>query len=140
MIWPGLRPASANSTGTVVPTFETLKARACRPSSACRAASRADFAASGTWSGSAEPGVPGRRPGRPADGSGRGLAVIGVDVLAQQRDLDGAGSHQLARLGQHRRSGSRIFRAARIGHDAEGAELVAAFLDGQECRTGAHIL
>jgi hypothetical protein len=31
-----------------------------------------------------------------------------------------------------RRDRARIFRAARIGHDAEGAELVAAFLHGEE--------
>ena len=82
------------------------------------------------------PDQPRQRPGRPPVRAR--LAVIGVDVLAEQRDLDRARRHQLARLGQHRRSRPRIFGAARIGHDAEGAELVAAFLDRQERRAGAH--
>ena len=69
-----------------------------------------------------------------------GLAVVGVDVLAEQRDLDRAGRHELARFAQHGRRRPRILGAARIGHDAEGAELVAAFLDRQEGRAGAHAL
>ena len=48
----------------------------------------------------------------------QGLAVIGVDVLAEQRDLDRAGRHELARFGQHRRRPAanirrRAYRARR---------------------------
>ena len=70
----------------------------------------------------------------------RRVAMIGIDVLAEQRDLDRARLDELARLGQHRLRGPRILGAARVGHDAEGAELVAAFLDGQERRARAHAL
>ena len=59
-------------------------------------------------------------------------AVIGIDVLAQQRDLAHAVIGKAARLGLHVGDGSREFRAARVGHHAEGAELVAALLHGQE--------
>ena len=62
----------------------------------------------------------------------RPLAVIGVDVLAQQGDFAHAPIRQLSRLFQHRRHRSRPFGAARIGHDAEGAELVATLLHRQE--------
>ena len=60
------------------------------------------------------------------------LAVIGVDVLAEQRDLAHAGIGQPLGLGDDLRDRPRDFGAARIGHDAEGAELVAAFLHGEE--------
>ena len=68
----------------------------------------------------------------------RRRAVIGVDVLAEQRDLARArarpaGAPRPATVGDR----PRILGAARIGHDAEGAELVAAFLDRQERRADA---
>ncbi len=65
------------------------------------------------------------------------LAVIGVDVLADQRDLAHAGVGQALGLGDDLCDRARHFRAARIGHDAEGAELVAAFLHGDEGRHAA---
>ena len=68
--------------------------------------------------------------GRP---SGPG-AVVGVDVLAQQRDLAHAVVGEAAGLGLHVGDGPRELGAARVGHDAEGAELVAALLHGQERR------
>ena len=60
------------------------------------------------------------------------LAVIGIDVLAEQRDLADAGVRLAARFGKDRRQRPGDLRAARIGHHAEGAELVAAFLDGEK--------
>ena len=65
------------------------------------------------------------------------FAVPGVDVLAEQRHLAHAGLGELFGLGDDLRHRPRHFRAARIGHDAEGAELVAAFLHGQEGRHAA---
>ena len=62
----------------------------------------------------------------------RTVAVIGVDVLAQQGDLAHAAPGQRPRLLQHLEHRPRPFGAARIGHHAEGAELVAALLHGQE--------
>ena len=58
--------------------------------------------------------------------------MIGIDVLAKQREFDRALSDKVARFLKHRRDGALILGAARIGHDTEGAELVAAFLDRQE--------
>ncbi len=57
-------------------------------------------------------------------------AVIGVDVLTQKRDFAYALGGQGARLVEYRSHGAGPLGAARIGHDAEGAKLVAAFLDG----------
>ena len=71
---------------------------------------------------------PRQRP-RPAV---RAFAVIGVDVLADQRDFAHAGRRQPLDFGDDLRHRPRNFRAARVGHDAEGAELVAAFLHGDE--------
>ena len=62
----------------------------------------------------------------------RALAVIGVDVLADQRDLAHAGFGQVLDFGEDLLHRPRHFHAARIGHDAEGAELVAAFLHRDE--------
>ena len=59
---------------------------------------------------------------------------IGVDVLAEQHDFARAGVGESPCLLKHRRHRTRNFRAARVGHDAICAELVAAFLDGQERR------
>ena len=72
---------------------------------------------------------------QPAEAPGaavRRLAVPGVDVLPEQRDLARALRHQPPRLGDHRRRRAARLGAARVGHDAEAAELVAALLDGQE--------
>ncbi|MPL97135.1 hypothetical protein SDC9_43323 [bioreactor metagenome] len=60
------------------------------------------------------------------------LAVITVDVLAKQGDLLHPLRHQLLGLGKDARNRARDLGAAGIGHDAEGAELVAAFLHRQE--------
>ena len=70
------------------------------------------------------------------------VTVVGVDVLAQKRDLAHAAFHQVAGLGHHPGGGAADFGATGIGHDAEGAELVTAFLHRQEgcraaCRLGA---
>ncbi len=59
-------------------------------------------------------------------------AAIGVDVLADERDLAHAGVDEPSRLGDDVGDGPRDLGAARIGHDAERAELVAAFLHGDE--------
>ncbi len=55
--------------------------------------------------------------------------MIRVDVLAKQREFEGTPFDQLTRFGEDGGNRPRILDAARIGHDAEGAELVAAFLD-----------
>ena len=60
------------------------------------------------------------------------FAVIGVDVLADERDLAHAGLRQCRDFGDDFLHRTRDFGAARIRHDAEGAELVAAFLHRDE--------
>ena len=82
----------------------------------------------------------GKRSSRRASDQARpsgALAVIGVDVLAEQRDLAHARAGERSRLGDDCRDRPRDFGAARIGHDAEGAELVAAFLHGDESADAA---
>ena len=64
----------------------------------------------------------------------RSGAAVGVDVLPEQRDLARAGRDQPPRLGQDRRCRPRGLGAARVRDHAEGAELVAALLHGQERR------
>ena len=59
-------------------------------------------------------------------------AVIAVDVLAQQCDFAHAFGNQPRRLGQDPRGRARHLCAARIGHHAKGAKLVAAFLHRQK--------
>ena len=59
-------------------------------------------------------------------------AVVGVDVLAEQRDLARPRRRQAARLGHHLEHRARILGTARVGHDAEGAEPVASLLHGEE--------
>ncbi len=66
---------------------------------------------------------------RPAGGI---EAVPGVDVLAEQRQLHDAGIHEVFRLAENIGERARDLSAARIGNDAERAELVAAFLHGEE--------
>ena len=60
--------------------------------------------------------------------------MIGVDVLAEERDLAGAAGHQPPSLGEDRRRRPALLGTPRVRHDAERAELVAAFLDGEEGR------
>ena len=88
----------------------------CSAAARCRALRRAGAAAG--RASQARPSAP--------------CAVIGVDVLADQRHLAHAGVGQALDLGDDLRDRPRDFGAARIGHDAEGAELVAAFLHGDE--------
>ena len=67
----------------------------------------------------------------------RTLALPGVDVLAEQRHLAHALGRKPRRLGDDRLDRPRHLGAAGIGNDAEGAELVAALLHGQEGRVAA---
>ncbi len=60
------------------------------------------------------------------------LAVIAVDVLAEQRDFADAAIDETAHFIGERRHRPRKLHAARIGHDAERTELVAAFLHGEK--------
>ena len=70
-----------------------------------------------------------QQPAEAPDVAPGALAVIGVDVLAQEGDLARARRDQAPGLGQNRRSRPGLLGASGIGHDAEGAELVAALLD-----------
>ena len=63
----------------------------------------------------------------------RVLARPGVDVLPEQRDLARAGVDQPFSLAEQVLERPRNLRAAGVGHDAVGAELVAPFLHRQEC-------
>ena len=65
----------------------------------------------------------------------RTLAVIGIHVLAQERDLAHAGLHKQPRLPLDLDDGARIFSTARVRHNAEGTELVATFLHGDKSRS-----
>ena len=60
------------------------------------------------------------------------MTVVGIHVLAEQRDFTNARSDQISRLAQDAFFGTRNLSPARIGHHAEGAEFIAAFLNGQE--------
>jgi hypothetical protein len=81
--------------------------------------------------------------GQPPDQAGEAprravvRAVVGVHVLAEERDLAHAAVHEVLRLVQDLGHGARDFGSARVGDDAEGAELVATFLHGQEGRGAA---
>ena len=63
--------------------------------------------------------------------------MIGVDVLADQHDLANAGIGEAFGLGDDFFDRPRQFGAARVGHNAEGAELVAALLHGDEAGDAA---
>ncbi len=63
--------------------------------------------------------------------------MIGVDVLSDQRDFANAGAGKPLDVGENLRNRPRCLHAARVGHDAEGAELVAAFLHGDESSRAA---
>ncbi len=60
------------------------------------------------------------------------LAVIGVHVLPEQHDFLRAALGEELRLRDDLFDRSRSLRAARVRNDAEGAELVAALLHGEE--------
>src|SRR5580658_4852810 len=55
-------------------------------------------------------------------------AMVGVDVLPDQRDFAHAGRGQAFDLGEDLRDRARHLGAARVGHYAEAAEAVAALL------------
>ena len=62
----------------------------------------------------------------------RSLAMPRVDVLTEERQLACAGVRQPPRFRNDSLNRARNLGAAGVGHDAEGAELVAAFLHGEE--------
>jgi hypothetical protein len=80
--------------------------------------------------------TPGKTRKRP-DGAVLPHAGPGVDVLTKQGQLAHAGLGQNFRLADDAGGRAGGFRAARVGHDAEGAELVAALLNGEESRNSA---
>ncbi len=63
--------------------------------------------------------------------------MIGVHILPDQGDLANAGFGQPLHFGGDFFNRPRDFGAARIRHNAEGAELVAAFLHRDECGNAA---
>jgi hypothetical protein len=63
------------------------------------------------------------------------VAAVGIDVLAEQGDFTDAIGRQVSDFGQHIVERARNFAATGIGHDAEGAELRAAFHDRDESRS-----
>ena len=88
--------------------------------------------------GVAEPSKPGdlrqlanqirQRPGP----SAAVFAMIRVHVLAQERELARARFDEPARFLEDVGDGARILQPARVGHHAEGTELVAPFLNGEK--------
>ena len=82
-------------------------------------------------------GEPMQQPSQRRGAAACVLAVIAVDVLADQRDLAHARVGKPLGLGDDLCDRPRHLGAARVGHDAEGAELVAAFLHGDEGRDAA---
>src|SRR5882724_7024471 len=76
---------------------------------------------------------PSQRPGAAV----RAFAVIGVDVLTDERDLAHTGFRKALGFGDDLVDRPRGLGAARIRHHTEGAELVAAFLHGHERRYAA---
>ena len=58
------------------------------------------------------------------------LHTVGVDVLAQEGDFDGAVVHQRLDLGKDVSGPAVFLLSAEGGHDAEGAGVVAADGDG----------
>src|SRR5262249_61759668 len=63
--------------------------------------------------------------------------MIGVHVLADQRHLADTGISQPLDFGNNFLHWPRNFYATRVRHDTEGAELVTAFLHGDERRNTA---
>ena len=72
---------------------------------------------------------PGQLAGQPSQAA---LTRPGVDVLPQEGDLAHAAGGQAPGLGQDGLGRPGPFAASGVGHHAEGAELVAALLDGEE--------
>ncbi len=66
-------------------------------------------------------------------------APVGVDVLAEQRDLADALRGQSGNLGQYVVERARDLLSAGVGHDAVSAELAAAFHDRHEGRRAVHL-
>src|SRR5215510_12351948 len=64
-------------------------------------------------------------------------SMIGVYILSDKRDLAHPGQGQALHFGGNLFDGPRNFTTARIGHDAESAELVATFLHGHESGNAA---
>ena len=62
-----------------------------------------------------------------------GVAVICVDVLTQQRDFLYTTFDQFLCLAHDAVGWARHLCTARVRHDAERTEFVAAFLNGQKC-------
>src|SRR5579871_1133781 len=65
------------------------------------------------------------------------FAMIGVNVLTNERDLADASCGQMRHLGDDLFHRPGDFCAARVGYNAEGAELVAALLHGDKSRGAA---
>ena len=63
--------------------------------------------------------------------------MIGIHVLPDQRDLTHAGVREIADFVEDLLDRARDLHAARVRHHAEGAELVATFLHGDEGRDAA---
>ena len=72
------------------------------------------------------------QPAEAPIGPVQALAVPGIHVLPQKRDLLRTLRHQPARLRDHRRRRTAGLGAARIRHNAERAEFVATLLDREE--------
>ena len=62
------------------------------------------------------------------------IAAVGVDVLAQQSDLGDPAFDELGGLVHQQLQGSADLGAPHRGHDAEGARVVTAHLDGHPRR------
>ena len=75
---------------------------------------------------------PADQPAEAPDAAVRPLAVEGIDILAEQRDFDRALTREALRFRDDGGDAARILRPPGVGHDAEGAELVAALLDREE--------
>ena len=73
-----------------------------------------------------------QQPAKSPCGAVRSHAMIGVDVLAEQRHFAHARRRQPLRFSDDLGNGARNLRTARIGHHTEATELVAAFLHGQK--------
>ena len=69
----------------------------------------------------------------------RHIAAIGIDVLAEQGHFADALRGEAGDFGQHVVERARHLAAARVGHDAEGAELRATFHDRHEGRGTLHL-
>ena len=75
--------------------------------------------------------------GKRSEGALRRPAMIGIDVLADQAHLADARGGQHFDFRDDAFDRPRGFRAARVGHHAERAEFIAAFLHGDECADAA---